>query len=447
MPELLLPICIPLAWSHGRSRHSAGLWVLALYLAGAREEPIAVARVLPGWGLIGGFLVWVIHAVTLALPWAVAWVAREAPLHRRCMTFLAILTVQVLPPLGLWGWLHPLTLSGWLFPGWGPWGLAAMTGSLLFLVCRNRRGLLFAVLLSAIANLGYDRPPAPAGWQALDTRLPRMQADASSRFERQRFLMALLRQTLDTAPESRPVRRVLVLPEEIAGPWTAAEAWWWQPLMSRLGARNITLVLGAQQPAPEGLRNGALLIAPTGRTWQLARQPIPLAEWRYWEGPPSGWRTGGSRWSWNNGLVTLQGQRVLLSYCFEDLLTLPVLVTMGLNARPEILVSLANLWWAEGLHEPEVQRLTAEGWARLWGIPLVRAVNRARQEDCCTTQEAMAESSAADSPMAGVTWMRSPGWAFSSSRTMGGKSFLRCPPWAMNRGTSVICRTPSRASS
>ncbi|MDE2624610.1 MAG: hypothetical protein KGM40_04250, partial [Betaproteobacteria bacterium] len=201
MPELLLPICIPLAWSHGRSRHSAGLWVLALYLAGAREEPIAVARVLPGWGLIGGFLVWVIHAVTLTLPWAVAWVAREAPLHRRCMTFLAILTVQVLPPLGLWGWLHPLTLSGWLFPGWGPWGLAAMTGSLLFLVCRNRRGLLFAVLLSAIANLGYDRPPAPAGWQALDTRLPRMQADASSRFERQRFLMALLRQTLDTAPE------------------------------------------------------------------------------------------------------------------------------------------------------------------------------------------------------------------------------------------------------
>ena len=425
MPELLLPFCIPLAWAHGRSRRSAGLWVLALYLAGAREEPIAVARVMPGWGLAGGFLVWIIHALTLTLPWAVAWVAREATGRRRSVALLVVLVVQVLPPLGLWGWLHPFTLSGWLFPGWGPWGLAAMTGSLLFLVGHNLRGLLFTALLSAIANLGYDPPPAPVGWQALDTRLPRLKADVSSRFERQRLLMALLRQTLEATPESPPVRRVLVLPEEIAGPWTAAEAWWWQPLMSRLGTRNITLVLGAQRPAPEGLRNGALLLAPTDRAWQLARQPIPLAEWRLWEGPPSGWRAGATPSPWNDGLVTLQGRRVLLSFCFEDLLTLPMLATMGLDAHPEILVSMANLWWAEGLHEPEVQRLTVEGWARLWGIPLVRAVNRARQEACCTTQEAMAESSGADSPMADVTWMRSPGWAFSSSRTMGGKSFLR----------------------
>lgn len=425
MPELLLPFCIPLAWSRCRSRSRAGLWVLALYLAGAREEPFAVARVMPGWGLAGGFLVWVLHALSLALPWVAGWVAPEGNTRRRQIHLLAILAMQALPPLGFWGWLHPFTLGGWLFPGWGPWGLAAVTGTLLVLAGDNRRPLLFAALLSAVTNLNHVPPKPPSGWLALDTKLPRMETDVGSRFERQQRLMALLQQALDKRRDSRVAVRVLVLPEEIAGPWTAAEAWWWQPLLNQLHQRNITLVLGAQQPTWQGLRNGALLFTPNRASWQLARQPIPLAEWRLWMGPPSGWRAGVTQLPWNNGLVQIQGQRALLSFCFEDLLTLPVLATMGLWQRPEVLVSMANLWWAEGLHEPEVQRLTVEGWARLWGIPLVRAENQAFQEACCTTQEAMADSSGADSPMAGVTRMRNPAWAVSSSRTMGGKSFLR----------------------
>ncbi|MDE2343975.1 MAG: hypothetical protein KGL63_11415 [Betaproteobacteria bacterium] len=408
MPELLLPFCIPLAWSRCRTRSAAGLWVLALYLAGAREEPFAVARVMSGWGLKGGFLVWVLHALSLALPWVAGWIAPEGNARRRQIHLLAILALQALPPFGFWGWLHPFTLGGWLFPGWGPWGLAAVTGTLLALAGDNRRLLLFAALLSATANLNHVMPRTPAGWLAVDTNLPRMEADVGSRFERQQHLMALLQQTLDEYGKSGVPARVLVLPEEIAGPWTAAEAWWWQPLVNQLHRLNITLVLGAQQPTSQGLRNGALLFTPMGEFWQLARQPIPLAEWRFWEGPPSGWRTGITGLPWSNGLVQIQGRRVLLSFCFEDLLALPVLATMGLSQRPEILVSMANLWWAGGLNEPEVQRLTVEGWARLWGIPLVRAENQARQEACCTTQEAMAESSGADSPMAGVTWMRNP---------------------------------------
>ena len=373
-PELLVSACIPIAWARAGNRSAAGLSVFALYLAGAREEAWAVARVLPGWHLRGGLAIWLLHALALTLPWAAGWVSGDGPCRRRCAALLVILAALALPPLGLWGWLHPFTLGGWLFPGWGPWGLAAMTGALLALVCHCRTGLLLAALLSLAANLIYRAPPLPSGWIAVDTALPRMQEDAANRMARQEQLMALLTPFL-SGPSARAAR-VLVLPEEIAGPWTAAEAWWWQPLLARLRAQGTTLVLGAQRPDPGGLRNGALVIAPTGDSWQLARQPIPLAEWLPWNGPPFGWRDVRPGTTLNDGQTWLDGQRVLLSFCFEDLLTLPELATMGLAPRPEVLVGLANLWWAGGLDEPAAQRWTVEGWARLWGVPLVRAVNR-----------------------------------------------------------------------
>lgn len=376
MPELLLPLLIPLVWARCRSRRNASLSVLALYLAGAREEPFAVARVLPSWDLWGGCTVWICHAVTLSLPWVLAWVPHASSFRHRGAALLVVLGTLALPPLGLWGWLHPFTLGGWLFPGWGPWGLVALTVMLLAMIPGAARGLLLTAPLSLLANLSYQPPPGPAGWLAIDTALPRLQADAGSRFRRQEQLMAVLHPFLAASQGKAPAPRVLVLPEEVAGPWTEAEAWWWQPALEALRTQGTTLLLGAQHPEAAGLRNGAWLFAPDSTSWQLARQPVPLADWRPWSGPPAGWLADRRAAFLNDGMVRVDGQRVLLSFCFEDLLTLPVLITMGLAPRPDVLVSLANQWWAEALHEPEVQRRTVEGWARLWGVPLVRAVNR-----------------------------------------------------------------------
>ena len=363
MPELLFPLFLPWIWSAARTRYRAGCIILLTYLVAAREEPWAVRRVLPELGPGAGPVLWVVHATSLALPWMLAWVPPQQSRAVRLLALLAILALEVAPPLGRWGWLHPLTLSGWLFPGWRAWGMLAMIGVVLALGLRSRWGLLGAIALSVCSNACYVPRALPEGWVGLDTRLSRLPNDLQSRMARQYHLMQDIGHVLDiqAAPPA-----VIVLPEEIAGPWTPAERYWWQPMLERLQATGTTLVLGAQYPDAGAWRNGALLTGDEHPSWQLARQPAPVAEWK----PPAG-----ALVDWGTGMATVKGKQVLFSFCFEDLLTLPILVTWLEGGSPEVMVSIANLWWATHLHEPDIQRLSITGWGRLWNAPVLRAVN------------------------------------------------------------------------
>ena len=358
---------------------TAGAAVWLLYLLAAREQPLAILRVLPQCSPLVAVALWLAHGAFLALPWLVTWSPVQPLAMRRALGFLAALLWGLVPPWGLLGWLHPLTLSGWLYPAWGWTGLAATTGLLLSLALGARGWTLSLTLAALSANALFRPSPVPPHWVAIDTQLPRMAAsDASSRMERQAALMALVTRQLP------PVPSVLLLPEEIAGPWTASEDFWWQPVFAAARARGITLILGAQRVEGWGLRNGALIVTPTQTRWQLARQPIPLAEWNPLSNrmAPSGWFSDTSRL--NSGITDIHGTRVLFSFCYEDLLMLPQLVSVvladlgtdpNLGSVPKVIVGMANLWWAGGMAEPWVQQQMLAGWGRLWGIPVVRAVN------------------------------------------------------------------------
>jgi hypothetical protein len=382
MFEFLCCVLIPLVWARAPTRRTAGGAVWLLYLLAAREQPLAIIRVLPQCAPPVALALWLAHGAFLALPWLITWPPVRQPAVRRALSFLAALLWSLLPPWGLMGWLHPLTLSGWLFPSWRLAGLATTAALLLSLGLGAGRSVRPLTLAALIANALYRPLPHPPDWVALDTQLPRITAsDASSRMERQAALMALVARQLTAAPS------VLLLPEEIAGPWTAAEDFWWQPVFAAARARGATLVIGAQRPDATGLRNGALIVTPTETRWQLARQPIPLAEWNPLGAmsAPSGWFAGAS--GLNTGITDIHGARVLFSFCYEDLLMLPQLVSAvlghlgnlgtdpDLGTDPKVLVSMANLWWTEGMEEPGVQRWMVMGWGRLWGIPVVRAVN------------------------------------------------------------------------
>jgi hypothetical protein len=385
MFEFLCCALIPLVWARAPTRRTAGGAVWLLYLLAAREQPLAIVRVLPQCAPPVALALWLAHGAFLALPWLVTWSPVRQPTTRRALGFLAALLWGLVPPWGLLGWLHPLTLSGWLFPAWRWAGLAATAALLLSLGLGAGRSVRPLTLAALIANALYRPLPHAPDWVALETQLPRMASDALSRMNRQAVLMARVTRQLPTAPS------VLLLPEEIAGPWTAAEDFWWQPVFAAARARGTTLVIGAQRPDATGLRNGALIVTPTETRWQLARQPIPLAEWNPLGtmSAPSGWFAGTS--GLNTGITPLHGERVMFSFCYEDLLVLPQLVSAGLGfsnlgtdpdlgsvpklLNPKVLVSMANLWWAEGMEEPEVQRWMVTGWGRLWGIPVVRAVN------------------------------------------------------------------------
>ncbi len=379
MLEFLCCFFMPLAWARAPRRMTAGAAVWLLYLLAAREQPLAILRVLPQCSPLVAVALWLAHGAFLALPWLVTWSPVQPPAMRRALGFLAALLWGLVPPWGLLGWLHPLTLSGWLYPAWGWTGLAATTGLLLSLALGARGWTLSLTLAALSANALFRPSPVPPHWVAIDTQLPRMAAsDASSRMERQAALMALVTRQLP------PVPSVLLLPEEIAGPWTASEDFWWQPVFAAARARGITLILGAQRVEGWGLRNGALIVTPTQTRWQLARQPIPLAEWNPLSNrmAPSGWFSDTSRL--NSGITDIHGTRVLFSFCYEDLLMLPQLVSVvladlgtdpNLGSVPKVIVGMANLWWAGGMAEPWVQQQMLAGWGRLWGIPVVRAVN------------------------------------------------------------------------
>ncbi len=369
MGELLLCFLLPLCWAQAPTRTTAGGVALLCYLVAAQEQPLAIHRVLPQFSVAADLSLWWAHATCLALPWLLTWQAPQRPAPRRAAAFLAALLLGLLPPWGLLGWLHPFTLSGWFYPAWGWVGLAATTALLLCLMFGAAR-LTFSFLLAAlVANALYRPAQGPPGWQVLDTQLPPMATDALSRMKRQEVLMAGVEKALTADPA------VLLLPEEIAGPWTAAEAFWWQSTFAAARQHGVTLILGAQRTDPMGLRNGALIVSPGQARWQLARQPIPLAAWNPLaaHATPSGWFTATA--SLNRGITPIDGVPVLFSFCYEDLLTLPMLVSAALGPPPQVIVSMANLWWAGGMREPHVQQRMVTGWGRLWGIPVIRAVN------------------------------------------------------------------------
>jgi hypothetical protein len=66
--------------------------------------------------------------------------------------------------------------------------------------------------------------------------------------------------------------------------------------------------------------------------------------------------------------------RVAPIICYEQLLVAPVL--LSIREKPDVLLGIANDYWAAGTYIPEVQNAAITAWSRLFWIPLVTATNR-----------------------------------------------------------------------
>ena len=73
------------------------------------------------------------------------------------------------------------------------------------------------------------------------------------------------------------------------------------------------------------------------------------------------------------GVVKIDGQRVAVLICYEQILTYPVLASM--LRRPTVLVGISNAFWFTGTPIPRYQANAVRAWARLLGIPYLLAVN------------------------------------------------------------------------
>ena len=148
---LLLPAALvfPILWGHARARSVAAIVSAGYFLAASRGLPQGVASFYSS-NLWPGLLLWLCASVTFVVVHAVLWTKRPG---RRPFRYLVAAALMAVPPMGITGWAHPVTAAGILFPGWGWWGLVAITAGLMGLVTR-----MWPAVAIAFTGFGFGPP-------------------------------------------------------------------------------------------------------------------------------------------------------------------------------------------------------------------------------------------------------------------------------------------------
>jgi apolipoprotein N-acyltransferase len=374
--------------------YTAGLWPMIPGLQ--RYIGSAASPLVP-------FAVWLLAAILLAVPWAFVWTDR--PVQYVWRVPLAFVATGI-PPLGIVGFISPLTSAGYLFPSTGWAGLAAVAllpGVLLSARGVARRGrLAVACLTFATCGLlafgGRARTRVEAetipGWVGVNTHF----GDLSQPF-RDYAAATFIQQKAAESPA-----RVLIFPEFIVPRWSEATGAFWRHTLDRCRKRGQILVIGAGLPShtrmkddgkafnfaasidalersdssslgtapesagsnPESVDNALLILgAGAGKLYQ--RMPIPIGMWRPFSDMSVPLRLS------DPGVIAVGDQRAAVLICYEEILTFPVLASM--LQRPTVIIGISNSFWFDETTIPAYQAAALRAWARLFRLPLFTAVN------------------------------------------------------------------------
>jgi apolipoprotein N-acyltransferase len=401
----MIPTSRRFAFASAFGYYAAGLWPMipgAKHFTG-QSAPILMAT-----------LMWVSAAMLLSVPWTLVWTP-GGRLHYLWRVPLAEIA-GIVPPLGLVGFISPLTGAGYLFPCTGWVGLTA-TGLLPGIVLafdrsmfsRARVCLCLAFSVEIALGIGahcfgrHDAKP-PANWEAVNTDF----GDLSRPL--QDFVAAQSIQERVAVSSAR----VLIFPEFVIPRWSDATVAFWQQTLDECRTRGQILAMGAGLPrrfanthdraanvemvksydfagAIQALRttdgqltpsipgagpsvnangepfNNTLLILGSESTTVYQRIPVPIGMWQPFTGNGVPIRLS------EPGIVRIDGQRVAVLICYEQILTYPILASM--LRGPSILVGISNAFWFTGTAIPRYQANAVRAWARLLGVPYLLAVN------------------------------------------------------------------------
>jgi hypothetical protein len=408
---------MPLACLIPGTRNAAFKSSLACYLAGLWPMVPGLDRYLGQ--SISPFIpvtLWVLTGALLSAPWAIVWTS-ERHVHYLWRVPLALLTTAV-PPLGIIGFISPLTAAGYLFPGTAWFGLMAIAllpGILLSthsLDLRRRCAVLLVVTTVGVGLAIGGRVVSPStktipGWMAVNTYF----GDVSRPF--QAFVAARYMQSKAAAASAR----VLIFPEAVVPRWSGATAAFWHESLDHCRARGQILVVGAGLPAqsesepedrerlralksydfgaaldvlkgidkqsvlgiespvtpnvlnrplPDRSENAALILGVESATF-YQRVPVPIGMWRPFS------KDGVPLRLWAPGVLPIDHQRTALLICYEQMLVFPVLASM--LQHPSVIVGLSNTFWFDGTTVPRYQATALRAWAKLFHLPLFSAVN------------------------------------------------------------------------
>lgn len=358
-------------WFLSQSRLHAWLAMFVYFLAASRTIPFSSAVFFEeGSSPVLGVFLWVGSAAILAAPWAIFRPAASSA--RRIAHLVVAIIVSVVPPVGLIGWTNPILGAALVVPG-GGW-VSLGIGFALLAACawvdrrhplRSLAAPATVVLLASITHLHTELAPPPKHWVGATMHAGHAPTGAIQQAERQLAVIAAIDDGLAKNA------RVIVLPEQILGTWSAT---WHLFLEASIGAQlrehKAQVLLGAAVPISSSERTFNSAIVYDGTSWRQAnaRFAIPVSMWKPWSAQSTvvEWFADGTYW--------IDGRKILLSLCYEDLLVWPALLSF--IHKPQLIVSMANAWWAgAGPKILDIQREHIEAWARIFNVPIVRAVN------------------------------------------------------------------------
>lgn len=359
---LLLPAALvfPILWARAQTRSVSVLVSAGYFLAASRGLPEGVATFYSS-DLWPGLLLWLCASASFVGVHAMLWTKRSGT---RPFRYLVAATLMAVPPFAITGWAHPVTAAGVVFPGWGWWGLAAMTAGLMGLVTR-----MWPAVAIALAGLWlwsaafWTDSKLPESWRGVDLRLgSTLGRDVS--MQRHRDLIATVK-----APASGNISNV-VLPESAIGFWTPTVERLW---VKALEDTEVSVVAGAAVVDAEGYDNVLVVLSAVGgRILYRERMPVPGSmwqPWRLWFG-----ESGGARAHFfANPSVAIGDHQVAPLICYEQLVVWPVLQSM--LHGPDLIVAVGNGWWTKGTSIVAIQRASTIAWAKLFAKPLVLSFN------------------------------------------------------------------------
>lgn len=354
---LPLAMMFPAVWSLARSRFGVALIAGAYFLGASRGLPEGVSNFF-GSDILLGLSLWVGASLAFVGVHAACWSRRGG--WRQARNYVLANVLMSVPPLGIVGWANPVTAAGIIFPGWGWWGLGVTI--ILLVVSTTRFRWTAIVIIGALALLSaisWVDPVSPSGWRGIDTSFVSGR-DQYADYGQQLSTMASVREAVADGVE------VVVLPESAFGLWTPTTKALWRRGLADL---DVTVVGGAVSLTETGYDNLMVWItADSSAVLYHQRMPVPVSMWQPWT-------SGGANADFfGNAVVELDGHRLAMLLCYEQLLIWPVLHSVMLDA--DLVVAAGNGWWTGSTSIVPIQRASATAWASLFDLPLVMSFNQ-----------------------------------------------------------------------
>ncbi len=355
-------------------------------------------------------------AMILAFPYAIFAGGKETQSWRAGIGSIVALVSTAVPPLGGVGLASPLLGATAWFPDFGVEGLLAYL--LFFGFCVtilhglfSSRVMLFLLGLSIMA-MSVQARGTPSG-QRTDAGGLYCQSTQHCPMQQIMIISYPFGQTVrtwagfqaranlitrlgETALKENPHARLLVYPEEVAGPLDHAFALLYAHFTTALHKHLATAAIGAIVPwkIQTGVHkqrsrtlwsDGIVLIGQHHRVL-IARQPAPVAEWdplaqvlhddrssmpAFWSLPVDH-KAGTSHPPLDHAAYGKTHLAALI--CYEQALVWPLLWTL-VRHHPTIILAPESVHWEKSPAIGDLEGRLARAWGRLYDLPVAIAVN------------------------------------------------------------------------